>query len=147
MVRGCGKMRRTREQIEKDAQIARRTEFHIYAPAERARRKAARLLQRERAVENGGVYFIEAVGLKKVKIGYAIDVKKRLAGLTTGCPVPLRLVAFVKGPRDLEFDMHVRFWPTHSHGEWFGLGKRLADFIEANPPLQNKNPAQRETRT
>lgn len=116
------------------------SEANVYTRAEQKRRREARRLRIERAATTGGVYFVEAVGLKKVKIGYAIDVKKRLAALATNCPTPLRLMAFVQGPRELEFTLHIRFWKCHSHLEWFHLRKPILDFIGQGPAQYPAHP-------
>ena len=36
------------------------------------------------------VYFLEAIGLNRIKIGSSVDPPKRLSSLQTGSPVPLR---------------------------------------------------------
>lgn len=48
------------------------------------------------------VYFVEAVGAERVKIGTAADAPSRIADLRTACPLPLRLLGTVEGGRDFE---------------------------------------------
>ncbi len=62
-------------------------------------------------------YFIEAVGLDKIKIGRARDVAKRLATLQTGSAVPLKLLATTDTIPERE--LHRRFRSQRISGEWF----------------------------
>lgn len=55
------------------------------------------------------IYFIEATGLQKIKIGLSDHPEKRLAQLATGSPVPLRLVATTPGDSEAEKKLHKRF--------------------------------------
>lgn len=74
------------------------------------------------------VYFIEAVGLNRVKIGIANDPRKRLATLQVGSPVELRLLSVLKvdlAP-EWERDFHKRFAQHRLHGEWFELAPGVA---------------------
>jgi hypothetical protein len=43
------------------------------------------------------VYFIEAVGLDVIKVGYARDISERMRKLGPGCPAPLRLLGTMPG--------------------------------------------------
>ena len=92
------------------------------AERERARMKA-------RAV----VYFIETVGAPFVKIGWAVDVDKRMAQLQCGCPLDLHLAATLPGSRDIESHYHRRFksYRVRSDGEWFRLAGELSKFVES----------------
>jgi hypothetical protein len=67
------------------------------------------------------VYFVEAVGLDAVKIGWASDLGMRLKGLRTGCPAPLRVLRVIRGGHALELAMHERFKAHRTSGEWFRL--------------------------
>lgn len=84
------------------------------------------------APSDGWVYFIEAVGLGRVKIGHSSDPERRMASLATGSAVPLRLLARMQGGRDLEAALHERFAGLRVAGvreEWFTLGGDLREFI------------------
>lgn len=77
------------------------------------------------------VYFIEAVGLCRVKIGKAIDPENRIAQLQTGSPVPLRLIGKTAGGHPLERKLHEEFHGARiDGGEWFHLTKELRSYIE-----------------
>jgi hypothetical protein len=87
-------------------------------------------------VSPGIVYFVQGHGSGPVKIGYTdrpMDV--RLAGLQTGSPVRLRVLATHAGDREMERRLHTMFRDWRLHGEWFrakafGL-RELIDHLEA----------------
>ena len=76
------------------------------------------------------VYFVEAVGLDKVKIGTTTRIKSRLAAMQTGSPVRLELLGHLDGSTVTEADMHRRFEHLRLHGEWFLATTELRAFIE-----------------
>lgn len=77
------------------------------------------------------VYFIEAVGTNKVKIGFTDGpVENRLKQLQTGCPVPLAVRAVVEGDLRAEGRFHLRFAHLKQEGEWFEIGPDLARFMD-----------------
>jgi DNA-directed RNA polymerase subunit RPC12/RpoP len=75
------------------------------------------------------VYFIEAVGLNKIKIGTSDDPEKRLRELATGSAVPLRILAKMQGNVELETTLHRRFEHLRFDREWFHATKELLTFI------------------
>lgn len=75
------------------------------------------------------VYFIEAVRTDKVKIGVAKNPKDRLKALSTGSPIPLKLLGVMPGDLKLEKEIHLRFKQCRSDGEWFFLSIDLKRFI------------------
>lgn len=77
------------------------------------------------------VYFIEAVGLDLIKIGFALRLSERIAELQTASPVPLRLLGSVLGGRDLERFYHDCFADQRVKGEWFRRCPELDRYIEA----------------
>jgi hypothetical protein len=86
-------------------------------------------------------YFVEAIGLKRIKIGRARDVAQRLATLRTGSAVPLVLRATTTIP---ERDLHRRFRRDRVCGEWFNFTDEIAALIEeinnpAKPTAKPKN--------
>lgn len=80
--------------------------------------------------KTGQIYFIEAVGLDMIKIGYTARwVSQRLRELQTTSPHELRLLhAFDGGPGD-ERAAHVRFAKHHHRGEWFKLSDEIRAFL------------------
>jgi hypothetical protein len=85
---------------------------------------------------DGWVYFIEAVGTGRIKIGWTAreDVQDRLTELSMQAPVPLRVVVAVRGPRRAEQWLHGRWGRLRVHGEWFvGIDAVVAHFVGGEP--------------
>ena len=76
----------------------------------------------------GWVYFIRCID--RVKIGYASDIAKRVAGLQTACPYPLSVLATVPGSIDVERQMHRGFADLREVGEWFRYEGALSTYID-----------------
>lgn len=73
-----------------------------------------------------GVYFLEACGGdRRIKIGHCRDIKDRMNKLGTGCPYPLRLLGFHRGPRALEVYVHWHFRRDREIGEWFTASQEM----------------------
>lgn len=68
-----------------------------------------------------GVYIFECEGF--IKVGIAVDPRRRLGAAQVGCPFEIRLVHFrlVDDARDVERKLHHKLanqgW--HVRGEWF----------------------------
>jgi DNA-directed RNA polymerase subunit RPC12/RpoP len=75
------------------------------------------------------VYFIEAVGLNKIKIGTSEDPEKRLRELATGSAVQLRIIARMPGDLEMERTLHRQFEHLRFDREWFHATKELLTFI------------------
>lgn len=73
------------------------------------------------------VYFIEAVGLDLVKIGYTDELIRRFKEIRTSCPVAIRLIGFRSGGRRLEAKLHRDYADYRSVGEWFRVSKLAMD--------------------
>lgn len=83
------------------------------------------------------IYFIEMGDGGPIKIGYAADPDKRLKQLQVGCPVELHLIGEMRGSREDEQALHVRFDAGRGSGEWFdrntpGLAHLIADACTEN---------------
>ena len=63
------------------------------------------------------------------KIGKAVNVRKRLAELQCGNPLPLDLI-HAHG-HDCEKELHERFAPMREKGEWFRIEGDLANYLRA----------------
>jgi hypothetical protein len=88
------------------------------------------------------VYFIEAVGLDMIKIGYARDIPERLRKLSPGCPVPMRLLGTVPGGLRTEQQYHERLAGCRDHGEWFRRCPELEGVLAAiDKPAEIEPPA------
>ncbi|ESQ10959.1 MAG: GIY-YIG nuclease family protein [Thiohalocapsa sp. PB-PSB1] len=87
----------------------------------------------ERVSEGVGyVYFIEAIGLDRVKIGYSDNPEKRLKQLSTGSPVSLSIYARVPGNQVMEKEIYQRFLHLRVENEWFHFTNEIKEYIEAN---------------
>jgi hypothetical protein len=75
------------------------------------------------------IYFIEAVGLSRIKIGFSKKPIERLKQLQTGSPIELSLIATIPGALELEKELHDRFKASLSSREWFHLTSELKNFI------------------
>ena len=68
----------------------------------------------------GRIYFIEAVGGERIKIGWTgTDPKYRGEALGNGCPFPLKLLLTLKGTIQTERAFHRLCREAHAHNEWF----------------------------
>ena len=83
------------------------------------------------------VYFIEAVGADRVKIGVSRAVSKRFKQLAVSFPGPLALLGKVAGGRAREKSLHWRLANFHIGGEWFhltpGVRRVLREVIDDEP--------------
>jgi len=76
------------------------------------------------------VYFLQAEGDGRIKIGTTKDLRRRLRVLRAGSPVRLRLIAMVRGGRDLERMLHLAFASLRrGRTEWFEPGERLVSYV------------------
>ncbi len=77
----------------------------------------------------GYVYFLRSENEGEIKIGYAVDVEKRVKQLQTGHPQKLKVMATLKGDMELEKDIHDKFYKHRLNGEWFEPHPDLLAFI------------------
>jgi len=73
------------------------------------------------------VYFLLSNNL--IKIGFTIDVQKRISCIRTMSPSPVKLLGFMEGGRDKESALHKKFASTRMHGEWFKKTDSLLNLI------------------
>jgi len=81
---------------------------------------------------HGSVYFIEAEGADRVKIGFTGgDVDERRRQIQVGCPFTLVTLAFFAGTMRDESRLHARFGASRcaSGNEWFLAGPALRTLI------------------
>ena len=80
----------------------------------------------------GLVYFIEAIGVDRIKIGYSDNPDKRLKQLLTGSPLTLELRATMPGSLTTERELHQRFAHLRIENEWFQYTDEIRQYISAN---------------
>jgi hypothetical protein len=79
-----------------------------------------------RALESGCIYFVEAIGLDLIKIGYTANIVKRLATIQTYCPAPISIVLVMPGDIVEEKRLHTRcFRMFNVSGEWYRKNDRI----------------------
>ena len=90
------------------------------------------LRRHEPKVVTGHVYFIQAQVSRAIKIGFAVDVERRLKEIQTGNPEVLEVVGAMPGTVRAEKSLHRQFRADHIRGEWFEASAALVDYIEGN---------------
>jgi hypothetical protein len=86
-----------------------------------------------RTPQAGHVYLIEATGTDRIKIGHGTSAQRRLKGLSTGSPFPLRLLRAITTEDSLKLEqaLHARYAMYKVHNEWFVLpAEVLAALLE-----------------
>jgi len=96
------------------------------------RSMAPRLLPGRRDLTlKGLVYFLEADGASRIKIGWTRGaVEWRIATLRTGCPFELRQLGAMQGSEQDERRVHAEFAHLRIAREWFHDAPELRSFIE-----------------
>lgn len=98
------------------------------------------------------VYFIQDSGTRRIKIGYAEDVVRRMATLQTGASSRLVLLLVVPGDGRLERRLHKRFARSRRRGEWFRPDPEVLRFmlgaagqaVGGPPPAPSLSPSDEE---
>lgn len=74
---------------------------------------------RSKPEATGHVYFVEMLRPRLIKIGYARDIRARLATLKTSSPFDLDLLAYFNGTQDDERLIHAELSEHAYAREWF----------------------------
>lgn len=78
----------------------------------------------------GHVYFLESVGLGRVKIGMSAEKpSSRISTIRSSCPTDLKCVAVVPGGRALERELHKKYAHLRLRGEWFRITTDMRDLL------------------
>jgi len=78
----------------------------------------------------GLVYFVEALGAERIKIGFTRGkVAARMDSLRNGCPFPLGVLKTVPGTTLDERRLHRKFVALREVGEWFFAAPALRKYI------------------
>lgn len=72
-------------------------------------------------MKRGKIYFVEAVGANRIKIGFSTNLKNRMAQLRTDCGFPIKLIGFIYGTMDDETQLLFYFYGKEMllQGEWY----------------------------
>lgn len=76
-----------------------------------------------------GIYFVEAIGCERIKIGYSRNVEGRLLEMQVDCPFDLELLVVTAGAKDIEPAVHDKFRGARVRGEWFEATAELRAFV------------------
>lgn len=87
----------------------------------------------------GYIYFVQMDRIGPIKIGIAKDIGKRLFGLQTGSPYPLRLLCFFPGNEEMEEEIHISFDFIRLEGEWFLPHPKLLKLVEERERLNRRS--------
>lgn len=111
-----------RKRCELHTAEARRAAAAVrYAEQWAALAKKARA-SRQATVRASVVYFVEALGLERIKIGTTTNIEERLTDIQNGCPAIVDLCFCILGGVDEEHELHHRYSHAHIVGEWFHIG-------------------------
>ena len=76
------------------------------------------------------IYFIEAIGQDRIKIGKPRDPKNRLRQLQTGNAFKLQLLGVIVDKASRESELHALFAQDRIQGEWFRDTARLRSYVK-----------------
>lgn len=77
------------------------------------------------------VYVLITAGFEYIKIGTALDIKKRMSNIQSGCPFGLSSWLAIPTPlaRNIERGLHHAFSDYNLRGEWFHLPNNQLDLL------------------
>lgn len=104
----------------------RRRKLRHVNPTERAKHNLKQRRYRAQGKHESLTYFIEAIGLDRVKIGTTNQLQARFSMLQCGCPEELRILGTTSVS---EVELHQQFSHLHHRGEWYLLTQDILDFI------------------
>jgi hypothetical protein len=88
------------------------------------------------------VYFIEAVGLNLIKIGFtARPMRRRFGALCAASAAPLNVLGVMDGHVGTERGLHKRFRHLWDHAEWFRADDGLRTILLRTRPCPRPRPA------
>ena len=78
---------------------------------------------------DGFIYFLRNEITRNIKIGFSMDVEKRIKDLQTSNDSELKLLKYVKGTLKQEKAIHIAFSYLNLRGEWFRSSRELLTYI------------------
>jgi hypothetical protein len=85
---------------------------------------------------NSTVYFLEAIGVNRVKIGWSRSLAARQKNIQACCPVPLQVIHTESGEKPREQALHLQFANDRCNGEWFVYSNAIRDYISSRSSLE-----------
>lgn len=118
------------EQYQKDLEGPRATVYNLYA--DELKLEKWKILDPLDAKWLRYIYFVQSeADPHLIKIGKSSNIQRRLAGLRSTSPVPIKPVGLLIAPDWMELRLHDLFDEYRAHGEWFEPGERLIGFLAA----------------
>ena len=87
--------------------------------------------------KQGVIYFVEAIGMGLVKIGWSSKPVPRIRQINSTSPVDTRVLGLSVGTPSEESYLHRAFKDTHHRFEWFHFSSQLRLYIERNAVVTN----------
>ena len=78
----------------------------------------------------GYVYFIEAIGLGQIRIGFSHEPEKLLSELLSSSPCELRLIGKIPGDEEEQKEIHSMLDDMRFKGEWFFATNKVRELIK-----------------
>jgi hypothetical protein len=79
----------------------------------------------------GYIYFVLAVEVGRIKIGYTATPERRIHALHTSSPFQLETIKIIEGTSKEERALHRRFSHLRVHREWFTDSPELREYISS----------------
>jgi hypothetical protein len=83
----------------------------------------------------GYIYFIEAIGTNRIKIGWSTNPNERLDHIASSCPFPVKLIKLIYGDYKTEQLWHQKFKHLRIYREWFKSTSALRMAIDKSPSV------------
>lgn len=77
----------------------------------------------------GYVYFLEAIGLGQIRIGFSHEPEKLLSELLSSSPCELRLIGKIPGDEEEQKEIHSMLDDMRYKGEWFFATNKVRELI------------------
>jgi hypothetical protein len=79
----------------------------------------------------GHIYFVLAPQVRRVKIGHAYDIQKRLRDIRSFCPIELKVLhVFERKNQQTEKALHMLLDDVRLHGEWFEYTQDIREMLQ-----------------
>ena len=92
--------------------------------------KKSKKIKREEKLRSR-IYFIQAED-REIKIGFTLNVERRIQRMQMDCPLKLYLIGVLKGDRYSEARIHDMFKEYRKMGEWFYPKFSIIRYARAN---------------
>jgi len=95
------------------------------------------LIQEKRGEKyTGYLYFVEAIGLGQIKIGFSPEPEKLVSELLSNSPCELRLLGKIPGDEEELKEIHSVLEDMHFKGEWFFSTNKVRELLKKKLNVQ-----------